>query len=127
MTAAIATSVVAPEISISQRTLATMLAAAGSRGLSSSTDGLLMSDDRSAQVVVAAEDAGERLDRVLATRVAELSRSRHKALILAGRVAIDGATIRDPGQRVNAGATIRIELPPPADDTVAADRKSTRL
>jgi 23S rRNA pseudouridine1911/1915/1917 synthase len=80
-----------------------------------------MSDDRSAQVVVAAEDAGERLDRVLATRVAELSRSRHKALILAGRVAIDGATIRDPGQRVNAGATIRIELPPPADDTVAAE------
>jgi len=80
-----------------------------------------MSDDRSAQVVVAAEDAGERLDRVLAARVAELSRSRHKALILAGRVAIDGATIRDPGQRVNAGATIRIELPPPADDTVAAE------
>src|SRR5262245_34447665 len=121
MTAAIATNVVAPEISISQRTLAPMRSAAGSRGLSSSTDGWLMSEDDSAQVVVTAEEAGERLDRVLATRVTELSRSRHKALILAGRVAIDGATIRDPGQRVNAGAAIRIDLPPPEDDTVAAE------
>jgi len=41
-----------------------------------------------------------------------LSRSRHKALILAGRVAIDGATIRDPGHRVNAGATVVLDLPP---------------
>jgi 23S rRNA pseudouridine1911/1915/1917 synthase len=68
--------------------------------------------ERSESVVVAAEEAGERLDRVLAARLPELSRSRHKALILAGRVAIDGATIRDPGHRVNAGATIRLELPP---------------
>jgi len=65
---------------------------------------------RSETVVVAAEEAGERLDRVLAARVAELSRSRHKALILAGRVAIDGATIRDPGHRVNAGGTIALDL-----------------
>ena len=48
-------------------------------------------EGRSETVVVAAEDAGERLDRVLAARIAELSRSRHKALILAGHVAIDGA------------------------------------
>jgi 23S rRNA pseudouridine1911/1915/1917 synthase len=80
-----------------------------------------MSRDRSAEVVVAAEEAGERLDRVVAARVAELSRSRHKALILAGRVAIDGVTIRDPGQRVNAGATITLELPPPEDAALAAE------
>jgi 23S rRNA pseudouridine1911/1915/1917 synthase len=73
---------------------------------------------RSEKLVVAAEEAGERLDRVLAARVAELSRSRHKALILAGRVAIDGATIRDPGHRVNAGGTIVLELPPAEDDAV---------
>ena len=59
--------------------------------------------------MVAADEAGERLDRVLAARVAELSRSRLKALILAGRVAIDGATIRDPGHRVNAGGTIVLD------------------
>jgi 23S rRNA pseudouridine1911/1915/1917 synthase len=72
-------------------------------------------EGRSETVAVAAEDAGERLDRVLAARVPELSRSRHKALILAGRVAIDRATIRDPGHRVNAGNAITLDLPPPQD------------
>ncbi len=71
--------------------------------------------------MVAAAEAGERLDRLLAARVADLSRSRHKALILAGRVAIDGATIRDPGHRVNAGATIVLDLPPPADIDIGAE------
>ena len=123
ITAAIATSVVAPEISISQRTFATMRAAAGSSGCSSSADGLLMASTagRSEKLIVAAAEAGERLDRVLAARVADLSRSRHKALILAGRVAIDGATIRDPGHRVNAGATIVLELPPPEDAEIGAE------
>src|SRR5712692_6579132 len=123
ITAAIANSVVAPEISISQRTFATMRAAAGSSGASSSADGLLMAltQRRSEKLVVAAEEAGERLDRVLAHRVAELSRSRHKALILAGRVAIDGATIRDPGHRVNAGAAIVLELPPAEDLAIAPE------
>ena len=76
---------------------------------------------RSETLVVAAEEAGERLDRVLAARVAELSRSRHKALILAGRVAIDGATIRDPGHRVNAGGTIALDLPPVQDVELKAE------
>jgi 23S rRNA pseudouridine1911/1915/1917 synthase len=76
---------------------------------------------RSETLVVAAEEAGERLDRVLAARVAELSRSRHKALILAGRVAIDGTTIRDPGHRVNAGGTIMLELPPAEDDEIGPE------
>jgi 23S rRNA pseudouridine1911/1915/1917 synthase len=76
---------------------------------------------RSEKLVVAAEEAGERLDRVLALRVAELSRSRHKALILAGRVAIDGATIRDPSQHVNAGSTIELDLPPPEELAIGAE------
>jgi 23S rRNA pseudouridine1911/1915/1917 synthase len=80
-----------------------------------------MTAGRSETVEVAGEDAGERLDRVLAVRVSELSRSRHKALILAGRVAIDGATIRDPGHRVNAGATIMLDLPPPAELAIAPE------
>jgi 23S rRNA pseudouridine1911/1915/1917 synthase len=123
ITAAIASPVVAPEMIISQRTLATMRAAAGSSAASSSADGLLMISTQrpSEKLVVAAEEAGERLDRVLAHRVTELSRSRHKALILAGRVAIDGATIRDPGHRVNAGATIAIDLPPVEDAAIAPE------
>ncbi len=68
---------------------------------------------RREKVVIAAEDAGERLDRVLAARIADLSRSRLKALILAGEVAIGGRTIRDPGHHVNAGDAILVEVPPP--------------
>ncbi len=63
--------------------------------------------------MVADTDAGERLDRVLATAVTDLSRSRLKALILAGEVAIGGHTIRDPGHRVNQGDTITVSVPPP--------------
>src|SRR5499427_573247 len=119
MTAAMATKVVAAEISISQRTFATMRAAAGSRGAASSAESFVMAlQGRSETLVIAAEEGGERLDHVLAHRLAELSRSRHKALILAGHVAIDGATIRDPGHRVNAGATIVLDLPPAEDVAV---------
>jgi 23S rRNA pseudouridine1911/1915/1917 synthase len=59
-----------------------------------------------------ATEPSDRLDRLLAGRV-DLSRSRLKDLILAGEVAIDGQTIRDPARRVNAGASIRCRLPPP--------------
>jgi 23S rRNA pseudouridine1911/1915/1917 synthase len=76
---------------------------------------------RSEKLVVAAEEDGARLDRVLAAHLAELSRSRHKALILAGQVAVDGLTIRDPSYRVNAGSRIRLELPPAADAKIAAE------
>ena len=65
-------------------------------------------------VRVADDEAGGRLDRVLATHIAELSRTRLKALIEAGAVAVDGRTIRDPGHRVNSGAAVQIDIPPPA-------------
>jgi 23S rRNA pseudouridine1911/1915/1917 synthase len=65
-------------------------------------------------VTVENAQAGERLDRVLAAHVADLSRSRIKALILADRIAVGGRTIRDPAYRVNAGDMITIMIPPPA-------------
>lgn len=61
--------------------------------------------------VTAAEEGG-RLDRVLASRPDALSRSRLKALILAGAVAVDGATVRDPSRCVNLGETITTAIPP---------------
>jgi 23S rRNA pseudouridine1911/1915/1917 synthase len=64
-------------------------------------------------VLVAPEEAGERLDRLLARRVSELSRSRLKALIEAGMVEIDEHTIRDPSHRVNSGTEIMLDVPPP--------------
>jgi 23S rRNA pseudouridine1911/1915/1917 synthase len=65
-------------------------------------------------VVVTAAERGERLDRVLARHIAELSRSRLKALIEAGAVAVDGQTIRDPSHHVNSGTAILVDVPPPA-------------
>ena len=41
-------------------------------------------------VVVEPADAGRRLDQVLADRIVDLSRTRVKALVLAGAVAIGG-------------------------------------
>jgi 23S rRNA pseudouridine1911/1915/1917 synthase len=62
---------------------------------------------------VAPSEAGERLDRVLARHLAELSRSRLKTLIEAGTVEVDGHTIRDPSHRVNSGAAIKVDVPAP--------------
>ena len=66
-------------------------------------------------------EPGGRLDRMLAARVAELSRTRLKALIEAGSVVVDGCTIRDPGHRVNSGAAIVVDVPEPAPAKPAAE------
>ncbi|MGB6445759.1 MAG: RluA family pseudouridine synthase [Xanthobacteraceae bacterium] len=66
-----------------------------------------------ASVRVAADEAGDRLDRVLARHVAELSRSRFKLLIETGAVTVDGQTIRDPSHKVNSGSAILVDVPPP--------------
>ena len=77
--------------------------------------------------VVAEPEAGERLDRVLARSVAELSRSRLKALIEAGAVTVDGHTIRDPNHRVNSGAAIAVDVPPPEPARPAAEAIPLRV
>jgi 23S rRNA pseudouridine1911/1915/1917 synthase len=69
------------------------------------------------EVIVAGDEGSTRLDRVLAARLAELSRSRLKALVLAGQVtvksvSIKSAPIRDPAYHVSAGDTITIDVPP---------------
>jgi 23S rRNA pseudouridine1911/1915/1917 synthase len=64
-------------------------------------------------IVTAGEEAGGRLDRVLARHIASLSRSRLKALVLAGHVSIGARTIRDPGYRVNANERISVAIPAP--------------
>jgi 23S rRNA pseudouridine1911/1915/1917 synthase len=72
-------------------------------------------------LLVAGHEAGERLDRVLAAHLAELSRSRLKALIAEGAVTVDGRTIRDPNHRVNSGAAIALEAPEPEPAKPAAE------
>jgi len=63
------------------------------------------------RVTVAGDEGSTRLDRVLAVREPELSRSRLKALILAGSVSLGGAPIRDPAYHVAPGDTITIDVP----------------
>src|ERR1051325_4412743 len=77
-------------------------------------------------VHVTAAEKGERLDRVLAQRVTDFSRSRLKALILDGAAAIDKTTVRDPAHRVKAGNTIALTVPPdepaaPAPENIPLD------
>src|SRR5215469_15756345 len=67
-----------------------------------------------------AEDAGQRLDRVLQRHVPELSRSRFKQLILDGAVVSDGVAQRNPARRVQPGQRFAVVLPEPADPTPAA-------
>ena len=72
-----------------------------------------MTDGASETVTIGADEAGLRLDRVLAARIPALSRSRLKALILGGQVMAAGKTIRDPAQSVNSGDVVSVTLPPP--------------
>src|SRR5262245_55317543 len=101
-----AISVVTPEIIIIQRTRDMKCAACGSN---ESFVGSLMAGH--IETLAVAAKSGDRLDRVLAAEVA-LSRTRLKALILDGQVAVGDRTIHDPGHRDNAGGVIRLQLPP---------------
>jgi 23S rRNA pseudouridine1911/1915/1917 synthase len=68
------------------------------------------------RIMVAEAEAGERLDRLLAARLATLSRSRLKKLIETGQVSLEGATINDPSMRVKGGQRYIVDLPPPVAD-----------
>jgi len=79
----------------------------------------ILSNGQRLEVIVEGNEGSPRLDRVLAAHVAELSRSRLKALILDGQVTVKNAPVRDPAYHVVAGDTITIDVPPP----VAAEPK----
>ena len=73
------------------------------------------------KVIVKGSEGSARLDRVLAQRLPDLSRSRLKALIQGGqvliekvpidKVAIGAVPIRDPAYHVAKGDTIIIDVP----------------
>ena len=72
-----------------------------------------MTNSASETVTIAENETGIRIDRVLAAHLATLSRSRLKALIVAGQVTIGGRTIRDPAAAVKCGDVVTVSLPPP--------------
>ena len=64
-------------------------------------------------VLVPPEQAGQRLDRVLASLLPELSRSRLAMLIGQGAVTLNGTTIRDGNHRVKGRETYMVAVPLP--------------
>ena len=64
-------------------------------------------------VTVGEADAGQRLDRFLASRLPALSRSRLQALMRAGAVAKAGTAQRELGVRVRIGETYEVRVPAP--------------
>jgi 23S rRNA pseudouridine1911/1915/1917 synthase len=64
-------------------------------------------------VTVEAVEAGARLDRFLAVKLDDLSRSRVKALIEQGMVSASDEPVTDPSQKVKPGQCFTVTLPPP--------------
>lgn len=92
----------------------------------SSDQGIPATNDVTLDVTVQGDEGSVRLDRVLAVRSPALSRSRLKALILAGQVRIGADAVRDPAYHVTAGDTITIDVPPavaaePEGEDIALD------
>ena len=81
-------------------------------------------DARRHEITAGAEDAGERLDRFLATHLPELTRSRIKALIEGGCLTAagepGGATINQPSLRVKPGQSFAILVPEARPAEIAA-------
>src|SRR5260370_33230823 len=76
--------------------------------------------ERVLSATVEAAERGERLDRLLARRFGDLSRTRLKHLVEAGRVSVAGATLRDPSLRVKPGQPCAVTVPAPVADAPEA-------
>jgi 23S rRNA pseudouridine1911/1915/1917 synthase len=67
------------------------------------------------RVLAVPDDAqAERLDRVLARGLSDLSRSRLQALVREGRVRVGDIVVREPSAKVFGGVRIAVEVPPAA-------------
>jgi len=65
-------------------------------------------------VEIAADEAGRRLDTVLAERLADLSRSRLQALLREGHLTLGDEVVTEGKRRVKPGERYRLALPPAA-------------
>jgi 23S rRNA pseudouridine1911/1915/1917 synthase len=66
------------------------------------------------------EDLGERLDRFVASRMEDISRSYVQELIESGRILVDGQT-RKSKFRMTPGEVVTVDLPPLAPDEIQPD------
>lgn len=70
---------------------------------------------------VAVEEAGNRVDRVLAHVFADLSRTRIKALIQKGCLTIGGRTVTEPSLGVKPGNHLVLVVPRPAEPALVGE------
>ncbi len=72
-----------------------------------------MNENQQPDFVFTADTPGERLDRALAARIPDLSRTRIQALIKAGHITVNGSPSGKPSYRLEGGEVIAVYLPPP--------------
>ncbi|KDE19729.1 pseudouridine synthase [Acetobacter aceti 1023] len=77
-------------------------------------DPSLLVRETSVSLTVTPQQAGERIDRFLATAVQMLSRSRIKSLIEEGHLVCDGVCIKEPAAIARSGMTVELTIPPAA-------------
>jgi 23S rRNA pseudouridine1911/1915/1917 synthase len=71
----------------------------------------VMASDSGLHYVAQDADAGMRLDRFLASRIAALSRARLQDLIRKGCVSGGGRAVTDPGMRIRCGDSFAVAVP----------------
>ena len=79
------------------------------------TSETISQSDEQRKLVVSETDAGLRLDQFLARVSNDLSRSRLKALIGSGRVAVNDITVREPSTKVLAAQAVNLWIPSAID------------
>ena len=83
-----------------------------------------MNEAKHLQFFISSEEAGQRLDRIVAANCPELSRTRAQELIEEGRVLLNGKAAKD-SRKVRAGDTIEAKLHPRA--TLSAEAEAIPL
>jgi 23S rRNA pseudouridine1911/1915/1917 synthase len=77
--------------------------------------------------VVAAPDAGTRLDQFLASRGLPFTRSQLKKRIDDGEVSVNGAAVAKPAYKLRAGDQVVLDEPPPTVVTLEAENIPIRV
>ncbi len=76
---------------------------------------------RRVAATVESAEAGRRLDLWLAERLPDLSRTRIKALVDAGRVRVDDAPALKASRRLRPGERVEAEIPPPPPEEMVPE------
>lgn len=78
-----------------------------------------VTDARTVSLLV--DDPGERLDKVIALKLPELSRTQAQRLIEQGCVTVNGEVVRKPAFKLESLASLTVSLPAPAPAAHAAE------